>query len=306
MFSAEALRLIIETSCAVVHYRPDHRRIFLAAGVPRDILESVSPPGNEEWGHTKREVAEHVIMWLAAMPIDGGLGPLRKIVAQLIEWRNFTTAEDPERARVLVRQLNAEVSVQREGREREDRKRQMARAQTALAASADNLAWFSKVEKLNETFVELTKWPNPHQRGYRFQELLYELFKVADLRPGRPFRVVGEEIDGAFVLDFENYLIEARWQQDFVGAADLSAFSGKVERRIECTRGLFIAMNGFSSDGIQAFQRGKRPSIVLMDGIHLMQVLERHIHLKDLLRALFESAARTGQVYTLLPDLRLS
>ena len=306
MFSAETLRLIIDTSCAVVHYRPDHTRIFLAAGVPRDILESVPPPGNEEWGQTKREVAEHVIMRLAARPNDGGIGPLRRIVAQLTEWRNLATAKDPERARALVRQLNAEVSIQRERREHDNRERQLARAQIALAASPDNLSEFSKVADLNKTFVELTTWPNPQQRGYRFQELLYELFKVAGLRPGRPFRVEGEEIDGTFILDFENYLIEAKWQQAFVGAADLSAFSGKVERRIECTRGIFIAVNGFSSDGIQAFQRGKRPSIVLMDGIHLMQVLERHIHLKDLLRALFESAARTGQVYTPLPDLRLS
>lgn len=305
ILSAEDLRLTIETCCAVVYYRNDLTRIFVAAGVPSAILESLPPPFNPEWGHTKREVADHVVMSLAAMSDGAGLGPLRRIVAQVADWHNFATAKEPERARALVRQLNAEVNIQREQQRHEAKERELAQSRTSLLEPPDKLDYFRSVGGLRDSFLALRDWPNAQQRGYRFQDLLYELFNLADLRPGKPFRVRGEEIDGTLVLDFQNYLLEARWQADLVGQADLLAFSGKVERRIECTRGLFLAVNGFSMDGIAAFQR-KRPSIVLMDGAHLMVALEGHVHLRDLLRALFEAASKTGQVYTPTARLRLS
>lgn len=303
LFKAENLRLIIETCRTVVHYHSELQRIFIAANVPSEILQSVPPPLNPEWGQTKREVADHVVMSLAALPDGGGIGPLRQIVSQLTEWRNFASAKDPDHARALVRQLNAEVGAQKDRREREAPERRQMLAMNELVAGSSGTQYFSQVGGLRDRFIELTTLPDPQRRGYEFQSLLYDLLKLGGLQPGKSFRVTGEEIDGSFVLDFQNYLLEARWQKELVDQQDLLAFAGKVDHRIECTRGVFVAVNGFSMNGITAFQRS-RPSIVLMDGAHLMATLEGHIHIRDLLRGVLAAASTTGTIYT--PAAQLS
>ena len=40
-------------------------------------------------------------------------------------------------------------------------------------------------------------------------------------------------------------MIEARWRKDQPNLGDLTAFSGKVTRKIESTRGLFISYPEF-------------------------------------------------------------
>lgn len=306
IFSAEDLRLTIETCSAVVHYRSDLTRIFVAAGVPRTILQSLPAPANPDWGHTKREVADHVVMSLAAMPDGAGLGPLRRIVAQVADWHNFATAKDPERARSLVRQLSAEIQLQSERRQFIEQVGKVQTLPVATMLGSRSKEYTAKVKELHDEFLDLMPWPATRaaQRGYRFQDFVYELFEAAGLRPGRPYRRPGQEIDGSFVLDFENYLLEARWQKNPVAFRDVSAFAGKVERKIECTRGVFIAVSGFSSSGIEASGQGKRPNIVLVDGVHLMHVLGGHVHLVNLLRAMLEAAATRGTIYTRLVELR--
>lgn len=107
----------------------------------------------------------------------------------------------------------------------------------------------------------------PQSRGYAYEHFWKELFNASGLAGRSSFRLVGEQIDGSFELANETYLLEAKWQAQQVGVADLRSFNAKVEDKAAWTRGLFVSESGFTEDGLLAFGRGKR--VVCMDGLDL-------------------------------------
>ncbi len=103
----------------------------------------------------------------------------------------------------------------------------------------------------------------PQARGYAFEKFLKELFDVYELAAQDPFRLHGEQIDGSFQLANETYLLEAKWQNQVTGVADLHTFHGKIEQKAAWTRGLLVSNSGFTDVGLAAFGRGKR--VICMD-----------------------------------------
>src|SRR5215217_5301486 len=95
------------------------------------------------------------------------------------------------------------------------------------------------------------------------------------------YRLVGEQIDGSFVLNNETYLLEAKWQNETTGVSDLHAFHGKLEEKANWTRGLFVSYSGFSTAGLKAFGRGKR--LICLDGADLAEALIRELPLNIVL-----------------------
>jgi len=82
--------------------------------------------------------------------------------------------------------------------------------------------------------------------------LLRSLFELCDLDPRASFKIVGEQIDGAFTFEATDYLFEGKWQQELVSAGDLDVLAGKLSRKLDNTLGLFLSINGFSEDGVKA------------------------------------------------------
>jgi predicted protein tyrosine phosphatase len=142
---------------------------------------------------------------------------------------------------------------------------------------------------------------SPQARGFAFEAFLKSLFDAYGLKARDPFRNRGEQTDGSFVLANETYLLEAKWQNLQVAAADLHAFNGKVEEKAAWARGLFISHSGFSEDGLQAFGRGKR--IVCMDGFDIYDMFERGLPLNDILDRKIRRAAETGRAIMRVRDL---
>lgn len=143
----------------------------------------------------------------------------------------------------------------------------------------------------------------PQQRGYAFERFLKDLFDAYGLSGRASFRLVGEQIDGSFVMHNETYLLEAKWQNSPIGAAELHTFEGKLGEKAKWSRGLFISISGFSEDGLAAFGRGK--SVVCVDGCDLSEVLNRKLSVVDVLSAKVRRAAETGNPFTRLRDLGL-
>ncbi len=141
----------------------------------------------------------------------------------------------------------------------------------------------------------------PHPRGYAFEKLLKRLFDAYGLEARDPFRLKGEQIDGSFLLNHEVYLLEAKWQNDQCGAADLRAFHGKIEEKAAWTRGLFISTSGFTADGLAAFGRGKR--IICMDGYDLYETLNRNLPLVTVLERKVRHAADKGEYFVSVRNL---
>jgi hypothetical protein len=138
-------------------------------------------------------------------------------------------------------------------------------------------------------------------RGYAFEKFLSSLFQMHGLHPREPFRNRGEQIDGSFIADGNTYLLEAKWQSEKVGVADLHSFEGKLGEKAIWARGLFVSYMGFSDDGLHAFGRGKRT--LCMDGYDLFEMLNRNLTLGAVLDAKARRAAETGSPFVRVRDL---
>jgi hypothetical protein len=151
-----------------------------------------------------------------------------------------------------------------------------------------------KLAELRTSFYQIVAMP-AQPRGYALEKFLNGLFALFDIDAKSPFRITGEQIDGAFTFEGE-FLIEAKWQDAKTPVADLDSFAGKVGRKLDNTLGLFLSMNGFQDSAIEVHS-GARPVMFLMDGSDLSAVIEGRISLPDLLRRKRQHAAQTGEVF---------
>ena len=157
-----------------------------------------------------------------------------------------------------------------------------------------------KLVQLKESLYSLSKLA-PQDRGYAFERFLKEFFNVYGLEAQEPFRLRGEQIDGSFLLASETYLLEAKWQSQVIGVADLHVFHGKIEQKAAWTRGLFVSNSGFTNEGLAAFGRGKR--LICMDGLDIYETLNREIPLNHVLDRKVRHAAETGSPFIRVRDL---
>jgi hypothetical protein len=134
--------------------------------------------------------------------------------------------------------------------------------------------------------------------GLALEKLLNQLFRLFDLAPRAPFKLVGEQIDGSFELDNAIYLLEAKWEKAPSQEKDLLVFRGKIEGKASFTRGMFIAMNGVTRDAATAILVGKQPTFFVATGHDLMMILQGALALDEFLRRrvrlLAEEAAVTA------------
>lgn len=152
-------------------------------------------------------------------------------------------------------------------------------------------------DELRQRFAALHRQSDdPWKRGKDFEYFLADLFERSDLDPVRPFKLQGEQIDGAFTFDGTEYLVEARWTQEPMQPKDVRDFQGKVQEKLDNTLGLFISMRGFT-ESAKSIHLGVRRNVLMADGAHLSAVLEGRIDLLAMLLRLRRHAATTGEVY---------
>ena len=159
---------------------------------------------------------------------------------------------------------------------------------------------------LRNRFYALAEEPNRQAAGLALEKLLNDLFSQSGLEPRSPFRVTGEQIDGSFLLDAETYLVEAKWVKEPISEKDLSFFREKVEGKSAFTRGVFISLNGFTSQGLEAIIQGKQPNFFAIDGYDLVTVLEGQIELPKLLKLKLRKLTEEGRVLTSAKELLAS
>ncbi|MCJ7791158.1 MAG: restriction endonuclease [Dehalococcoidia bacterium] len=162
-----------------------------------------------------------------------------------------------------------------------------------------------RLREIEKDFLVLISNTNPQQRGFALERVLGELFTLFDLDPKASFRITGEQIDGAFTFDNTDYILEAKWQQEPVGTQELDTLHSKLTRMTtDITLGLFLSINGYSDDAVKAHSSGRR-LMILMDGSHLMAVIEGRIDLMQLLLRMRRHASQTGNIYLRIHDIML-
>lgn len=134
----------------------------------------------------------------------------------------------------------------------------------------------------------------PQSRGFAFEKYLKKLFEDYNLEPRDSFKIVGEQIDGSFILHNEVYLLEAKWTNKKIDKADLVVFNEKVSSKSGFTRGLFISFSGFSDEALNTFANGRSVRIVLMTVQELAIALSRKLDFTKVLSAKVRALAEEG------------
>lgn len=141
----------------------------------------------------------------------------------------------------------------------------------------------------------------PHPRGYAFETFLQRLFEFYNLEPRGSFRLLGEQIDGSFILQGQTYLLEAKWHNTPTENAPLHAFHGKVEQKAAWARGLFVSYAGFTDGGLASFGVGKK--VICMDAFDLYSALERHIPIDLVLAKKVRRSVEDGRTFVPVREL---
>lgn len=294
-----ALNALKEALTCVYWFRNDLRSFLQHTITDPRILTRLN------WDDYKRNIVATLIDYMArdAATYQGDLLRLMYEVVNIRDFSHLEKLDDGRKkaaaAKNAVAALAALVQDHRElaQEQKEAENRRQAKHQVMLR----NQGVREKLNELRNEFLALLS-ETPQRRGYRLETLLRDLFELFDLDPKASFRLVGEQIDGAFVFEGIDYLLESKWQNELVSIQELDAFSGKLARKLENTLGLFISVNGFSEDGIRAHSTGRR-LMILMDGSDLMAVLDGRIDLVQLLLRKRRAAAQTGNIYVKIHDI---
>lgn len=153
-----------------------------------------------------------------------------------------------------------------------------------------------ELDKLRSDFYAMYGNSNRQQVGIDFEKLLNKMFKIHNLSPRQPFRVVGEQIDGSFELDHEIYLLEAKWEKDPCPEADLLVFRGKIEGKSAYTRGVFISVNGVTLEATHAITKGKQPNFFVINGNDITVLLGDSVDLAEFFRKRQRILAEEGRI----------
>lgn len=207
---------------------------------------------------------------------DAGLSALRKLKELAVEQKIVFEEEKQQTQRTII---DAEARVQK-ARERDRRLAELHDAFSSMLVSSDHQA-----------------------RGYGLEDLLSELFAIFELRYRKSYRAEGEQIDGFFAFGGFDYLVEARWRKKQPTLEDLLAFKGKVDRKIESTRGFFVSVQGFRPDTIQRLREAGPANLILLDGYDLTLILEGRVSLIDGLQAKIDKASQEGILHYPLSNL---
>ena len=80
-------------------------------------------------------------------------------------------------------------------------------------------------------------------------------------------------------------------------------FKEKIKTKLENTLGLFLSIDGFSEEGVNAFQSSDKV-MILMDGSDLLAILEERISFTELVSRKKQIASREGKIYVPFSQIR--
>lgn len=233
---------------------------------------------------------------------DGGIGQFRSMLQALLEWDHFDPfyfnklnkldQDDALRNINHLKQLQEirdanlrKLKEERKGKEQENYQKQK---------SLDQL--YNQYINLYQGKDEFGSSISLQQRGYLLENFLRDLFIHESIGVSDPIKIRGEQIDGSIKFDGENYILEAKWHDTLTASNALYQFAYKVEGKFY-GRGIFISVNGFSKDSVEALVNGKALNSILVDGADLILVVEGIFSFTEILDNKIKAAQTLGKIY---------
>lgn len=265
------------------------------AGVSSLLIEKYRDEPKFVW-------ARHVISDLNQT--EQGHEILRRMLTELCKLRKVPDEKVPDRNAALdaLRELK-ELAVSHDLYVED--KKSVGTQRQELAKQKENIVAerSSKLRELQKSFSDGLTNPDRQATGYVLEAILRELFGLFDIDYRKPYKTAVEQIDGHVNFEGFDYIVEARWRKDQPTEAEISGFQGKVERKLESTRGLFVAVQGVRPEVVDAFS-GRGCNIIIVDGYDIAQILEGLVDLRDALKFKIEKAAQEGRAFVSLTEFK--
>jgi len=289
----EEHEVIIKDGIANLYwYRGDLKKAWLRSGVDNPLSEQLfckkTLDGKD---YTKRQLMDLLYEELRKLDYNRRLEISRNFVRILIQQKDFVPQDPKHRVEVAERcALKLREIITEQEKEREYREQIRIRTQ-----KESEEAYFSQLLKLRERFTKAIPIENK-KRGYELEQIFNELMKVSGIPVEQPFKIVGEQIDGAIKYDGHFYLVELKWIGKKCNQKEIASHYMKVEGKFE-TRGIFVAMNGFSEEVLSSLPKGKEIKVLLLDGVHLTSVIYGNYTFQELLEHAISQASVKGEIY---------
>ncbi|OFY49554.1 MAG: hypothetical protein A2W85_06895 [Bacteroidetes bacterium GWF2_41_31] len=289
--------LALKEALPIIFWKKDELKDFVKL-----TLKNSTIVGTINWDGTKRESVKELIERMTNRP-DIYKEDLINLILGVTDFTDFPHLEfwdddgsKRKKAKEAVQKLRAHTKGYHQiTQEQEEAKIRRMESEKKIIK---NKSLDDELNALKEKFTQLTKKKDLQQRGYDLEKLLNELFLLYELDPRGSFKIYGEQIDGAFTFDGTDFLLEAKWKRQ-VDRSDLASFCYKVETKLKMAVGLLVTMEGITKEAIAP----EFKSIIIMDGLDLISILEGRVSLPDLLYKKRRRASETGKIYVSYYDL---
>ncbi len=289
--------LALKEALAIIFWKKDELKDFIKL-----TIRNSSIVGTINWDVTKRESVKELIERMTNRQdiYKEDLVNLILAVTDFIDFPHLEFWDDDGSKRKKAKEAVQKLRAQTKGFNQitKDQEEANIRRIESEKKIIKNKSLDAELNELKEIFNQLTKKKDLQQRGYDLEKLLNELFLLYELDPRGSFKIYGEQIDGAFTFDGTDFLLEAKWKRQ-VDRGDLASFCYKVESKLKMAVGLFVTMEGLTKEAISP----EFKSIIIMDGLDIISILEGLVSLPDLLYKKRRRATETGNIYVSYSEL---
>lgn len=270
----------------------DLEKAWLRAGVDRNLTSKLFATRQGDGKKlTKRQLMDLLYKNIRDSDFNKRLEISRNFVRFLVEHKNFVPQSENHRidiAETAALKLREIIEKQRQQAEYFQQVRKKAN-------ESKTVDYENELFRVRDLFIDAERLNGP-QRGYAFEKVFIELMKISGIPVEESFKITGEQIDGAIKYGGHYYLIELKWTKSKAAHLEISSLYMKVEGKMEA-RGIFISMNGYSSEIIQSLPKGKKLTTLLLDGMHLSNVIFGRYTFQELLEHALSQASLKGEIY---------
>ena len=275
-------------------FKGDLNKAWLRSGVDWKLCETIflmnNPNGQKM---TKRELMGELYLHLRNSEFNRKLEISRNFVRILIEHKNFVPQDEKHRIEIAERcALKLKEIIAQQGKPKEEYKKQFKE----IPQKSVEGEYLLKLESVRNKFHECYKLENPQKRGYEFEKIFAELMSISSIQYERSYKIEGEQVDLAIKHDGHFYLAELKWVDRKIDHKDIASLYMKVEGKME-SRGIFIAMNGYSHEILNSLPRGKELKVLLFDGNHFTNVISGMYTFQQLMDYSISQASLKGELY---------
>jgi len=119
--------------------------------------------------------------------------------------------------------------------------------------------------------------------GRDFEKLIQDILDSENILIKRGYHTrygKAEQIDGVLEVYNRIILLEVKWVNENIAASSLFSFIGKIENKFEGTIGVFVSRNKLSKNFIQSMRKGRRQTVVVIDGECLEKLIYKELSFK--------------------------